>query len=357
MELSNYLLSQRTLLILPRFMRNEDYLPSLLEYLSEAGYEDEDIAIYPEIPLIINPFQRPTEVFLYEWVTHPKLLVNLLESKPLQIIHVKYINDFKVVTFGVNNVMMTNEMSDLYGALGSLSDEQKLIYGNHYFGLMPPSEIIESLNDNYMKIEYYGRGIEDKLDKPLSLLTESHVPHPYQDIKEHERHLELDSPKLTEVIKQFTIAPGKYVIVTDLRGLYGAYIIKKILDNVFQGKISVIDEHTPCDVVNDIIADFNQAQYGFLITCVVPHQPLIKVDNLIFFDHYNYNKIMGLVRIVNSEKVKVTLLVEMHPSLTTIASIKAKESIVALRKHEDTYQTLVNAAKPILIKDNELYVV
>lgn len=355
MELGNYLLGKRTLLILPRFMRNEDYLPSLLKYLEKVGYNDDDIDIYPEIPLIINQKVKPTEIFLYEWVTHPRLLVNVLNLSP-QILYVKYIADPHQISFGVKHIRLTNEMSDLYGALDHLSNEQKLMYGNHYFGSLPPDEIIDSLIEEPYELNYLGGNLESKLDRPLVSLRESHVPHPTRSIM-HGRDLELDSPKITEIIRQFTINPGKYVIMTDFRGLYGSVILQRVLSSVFQANISVIDELTPCDVVNKIIDQFNQNRYDLLITCVVPHRKLIGVSNLIIFDHYNYNKIMGLLRVSYGKDLKVTFLAETHDELSTLASIKAKETIEAIRKHEATYLKLVETANSIMIKDQELYII
>jgi hypothetical protein len=355
MELGNYLLGKQTLLILPRFMRNEDYLPSLLVYLEKVGYTDDDIDIYPEIPLIIKKDGKRTNVYLYEWVTHPRLLVNLLSINP-QVINLSYIADPYQITFGIKNILMTNEMSDLYPAFDHLSEQQKLMYGNHYYGSLTPAEINDSLIDEKYITEYKGGNIESKLNKPLFNLRDVHIPHPSKDVKDS-RHLELDSPKITEIIKQFTIKPGKYVIMTDFRGSYGASVIQRILSNLFQTNINLIDEFTPCEIANDIIDHFNSRKYDFLITSVVPHRRLGGVNSLIIFDSYNYNKIMGLLRSSYEPDLKVILLAETHHQLETISSIKARETLDVLHKQEDTYRHLVDVSKSIMIKGSELYVV
>lgn len=354
MELGNYLLGKQTLLVLPRFLRNEDYLPSLLSYLEKTGYTDEDINVYPEIPLILGLDKKPTEIYLYEWVSHPKLLVNLLSIKP-QIINLKYIADPYQISFGIKNIIMTNEMSDLYGAFDHLDDQQKLMYGNHYYGSLSPTEIEESLIDQRTNLNYLGGNLESKLNKPILNLRDAHIPHPTINVS-HSRHLELDSPKITEIIRQFAAKPGKYVIMTDYRGIYGAAIIQQVLANVFQTNISVLDEVTPCDVVDRVITQFNDNRYDFLITSVVPHRKLTGVNNLIIFDNYDYNKIMGLLRVSYHHDLKVILLAETHLELNTIAIDKAKRTIEVLRRQEETYQHLINVSKSIMVKDDELYV-
>lgn len=349
-ELSKYLLGKQTLIILPRFMRNEEVIPSLISYLEKSGYKDEDISLYSEIPLEITRIKY-TEIFLYEWVCHPKLLVGLLKINP-QILHMSYIQDNHSIKFAIRAITMTGDMADLYN---TIRKDKQAMYENHYYGLLSPEDCISSLKDCSIYTYYFGEGIESMIDKPLPSIHDVHMPHPKASIS-HNRDLELDSPKISEIIRMFAESPGKFVIMTKYRGIYGATLIQTILGRLFQAKISLLNERTSCDIKDKIISEFNKSKKGFLITCIVPHEQLIGVTDVIIFDDYSIYKILGLLRASFGNEFRLTLLVAIHEYLTTDSLTKAQETHSYLHKQEDTYSKLLNKSKNIMIKDKDLYV-
>lgn len=359
MELSRYVLGRQNIIILPRFMRTEEYLPSLLEYLTQAGYENDDINVYPEIWLGIKQEKR-TEIYLYDWYTHPRPLIQLLEQDiPPQIIYVSYIPEQYEVTFGKLKTKMVGQMSDLYHVV---DDDQKLMFGNHYYGQMVPDDILKSLNDECdLPIECMCKskntvGIEDcDLDQIHVCHIQNYRRHGDNDHKSS-RNLEIDSPKITSLIKLFTASPGKYVILTDYRGYYGKVVIVNILRKLFDQNVYTIDEYTEEDVANDIYHKFDQAEYAILVTCVVPSIQLTSVDNLVIFDNYQYEKVISVIRRC-IQNLNVIFITEEHNDIQTIASIKADDTIAALKSHNNMYDTMLKAANHIKVKGNKLFVV
>jgi hypothetical protein len=317
-------------------------------------------------------------MLILEWGFEQEMYAKFLERYrgKVKVLKLAFLHDPRIINVNPFHVPMSTDYGAWYKAFTEHIDasvEIRSMVGNHFYRDAPPEEIKRSMVDpksyNYESDDDIGASNHEQVKAHARTVNNNDlITHPAEleggrHYKSSDTTIKGDSPKIFTIAQTYIKAPGKYLILTSYRFIFGTIIISKMIKKILGMTPMVIDPIMDKSKIDDIYTKFSELKEGVLITSIIPKSGLKDIDRIIVMDNYNINFIINAIKSVCNYRcgtidkpLEVTLLSVSYPSYikeTTREERQSKIAVDILSEKEEDYRGLSKIAIPVVLKDTD----